>query len=52
MLARFAEEDAAATIYALGNDSVYLRLVDGYEWTAEDYARWLERLLTRTLTDQ
>ncbi|MGH2886814.1 MAG: TetR/AcrR family transcriptional regulator [Solirubrobacteraceae bacterium] len=46
------QEHAAATIYAVANDSVYLRLVDGYGWTTEDYARWLGRLLTTALTDQ
>jgi predicted deacylase len=45
-------ENAAATIYALANDSVYVRLVDGYGWTSRDYARWLGRLLTAALTDQ
>jgi AcrR family transcriptional regulator len=40
---------AAATIYALANDSVYLRLAEAYGWSTTDYARWLEDILTHAL---
>ena len=43
------EEQATATIYALANDSVYLRLVDGYGWSAQQYGRWLAHTLSATL---
>jgi AcrR family transcriptional regulator len=46
-----SETHAEATIYALANDSVYLRLTDGYGWSAEDYAQWLATVLIATLTD-
>jgi AcrR family transcriptional regulator len=46
-----SETYAAATIYALANDSVYLRLTDGYGWSTEDYAHWLATVLIATLTD-
>jgi hypothetical protein len=52
LAAGVTEQDAAATIYALANDSVYLRLVDGYGWSTADYARWLEHLLTAALIDR
>ncbi len=45
-----SEQQAAATIYALTNDSVYLRLVDGYGWSAQEYGRWLGHTLTAALT--
>jgi AcrR family transcriptional regulator len=44
-----SEEQAAATIYALANDSVYLRLVDGYGWSAQQYGRWLACTLSAAL---
>ncbi len=47
-----SESHAAATIYALANDSVYLRLTDGYGWNSDDYADWLEHVLTAVLTDR
>jgi hypothetical protein len=47
-----SEQHAAATIYALANDSVYLRLIDGYRWTSHDYGNWLARTLTAALTGQ
>ncbi len=43
-------EDAADTIYALANESVYLRLTDGRGWSQQRYAQWLARVLQRTLT--
>jgi hypothetical protein len=52
LAADITQEHAAATIYALANDSVFLRLVDGYGWSTEDYARWLVRLLTAALIDR
>jgi AcrR family transcriptional regulator len=45
-----SQAQAAATIYALVNEAVYLRLTDGYGWNAQDYALWLEHVLTITLT--
>ena len=42
-------DGAAATIYALVNEAVHLRLVDGYGWTVEEYRSWLERTLRATL---
>lgn len=42
-------DSAAATIYALVNESVYLRLVDGFAWTPEQYRDWLARTLATTL---
>jgi AcrR family transcriptional regulator len=44
-----SEQEAAATIYGLASDSVYLRLVDGYGWSTDDYARWLGRVLNSAL---
>lgn len=44
-----SEPQAAATIYALANDSVYLRLTDGYGWTAQEYGRWLGSVLAAAL---
>jgi AcrR family transcriptional regulator len=46
-----SKREAAATIYALANHSVYLRLIDGYGWKTADYARWLEDVLIRKLTE-
>jgi TetR/AcrR family transcriptional regulator, regulator of autoinduction and epiphytic fitness len=43
------EQEAAATIYALANDSVYLRLIDGCGWSPDDYGRWLGRVLAAAL---
>jgi hypothetical protein len=40
---------AAATIYAVLNESAYLRLVDGFGWTTDQYRDWLARVLTRAL---
>jgi AcrR family transcriptional regulator len=45
-----SEGYAAATIYALVNDTTYLRLTEQYGWSAQEYAHWLERTLTTTLT--
>lgn len=45
-----SEQQAAGTIYALTNDSVYLRLADGYGWSAQEYGRWLGHVLTAALT--
>jgi hypothetical protein len=42
-------DSAAATIYALVNESVYLRLVDGLAWTPDQYRDWLARTLARAL---
>jgi AcrR family transcriptional regulator len=42
-------DSAAATIYALVNESVYLRLVDGLAWTPDHYGDWLARTLARAL---
>ena len=42
-------EAAAATIYGIVNESVYLRLVDGFGWTAENYRDWLARVLAQVL---
>jgi hypothetical protein len=44
-------DDAASTIYALANESVYLRLVDGYGWSPDRYRAWLEQTLKKTLFD-
>lgn len=44
-----AVDEAADTIYALANDSVYLRLIDGCGWPPERYAPWLSRVLTGAL---
>jgi AcrR family transcriptional regulator len=43
------ERDAAATIYALASEAVFLRLTDGYGWTTRRYARWLGDVLAATL---
>lgn len=40
---------AASTLYAIVNESVYLRLVDGCGWTPDEYRAWLDRTLTTTL---
>ena len=42
-------DNAAATIYALTNEAVHLRLADGYGWTAEEYRSWLERTLRASI---
>jgi AcrR family transcriptional regulator len=42
-------EVAAATIYALVDTSVYLRLVDGCGWPPDRYRAWLAGTLRRTL---
>ena len=44
-------DSAAATIYALVNESVYLRLVDGFGWTTEQYRDWLVRALIKELLE-
>ncbi len=44
-----SEPDAASTIYAVANDAVYLRLIDGYGWSSQQFAHWLERVLTAAL---
>lgn len=45
-------DDAANTLYAILNESVYLRLVDGCGWTPDEYRSWLERTLRKTLLRQ
>lgn len=40
----------AATIYALVNETVYMRLTDAYGWSTQAFADWLEHLLRATLT--
>jgi AcrR family transcriptional regulator len=40
---------AAATIYGIVNESVYLRLIDGCGWTSDRYRDWLARVLARAL---
>lgn len=47
-----SEQEAAATIYALASDSVYLRLIDGHGWSTDDDARWLGRVLNAALLDK
>jgi AcrR family transcriptional regulator len=42
-------DDAADTIYALANESVYLRLIDGCGWAPDRYAAWLTRVLKGAL---
>jgi hypothetical protein len=42
-------DSAAATIYALVNESVYLRLADGFGWTPDQYRDWLARTLVGAL---
>jgi hypothetical protein len=42
-------KEAAATIYAIVNETVYLRLIDGYGWNTQRYAEWLEHTLTTAL---
>ena len=42
-------DDAASTIYAIANESVYLRLVDGCGWSPDRYQAWLEQTLRKTL---
>jgi AcrR family transcriptional regulator len=43
------QKDAAATIYALASDAVFLRLTDGYGWSAQRYGKWLADVLVATL---
>jgi hypothetical protein len=43
--------DAASTIYAIANESVYLRLVDGCGWSPDRYHAWLEQTLRKTLLE-
>jgi len=47
--AEITVEDATDAIYALANESVYLRLVDRAGWTPERYAEWLAKILTGAL---
>lgn len=47
-----SESRAAATIYAVANEAVYIRLIDGYGWSSQDYALWLEHVLTAALTER
>lgn len=42
---------AASTIYAVVNEAVYLRLVDGCGWTPAEYRVWLHRTLAKTLLE-
>lgn len=42
-------DDAAGTIYAIANESVYLRLVEGCGWSTDRYRTWLEQTLRKTL---
>jgi len=42
-------DTAAATIYAIVNESVYLRLIDGCGWTSDRYRDWLRRMLVKAL---
>jgi AcrR family transcriptional regulator len=44
-------DDAASTMYAIVNESVYLRLVDGCGWSSDRYRAWLERTLRNTLLE-
>ena len=46
------QRDAAATIYALASDAVFLRLTDAYGWTARRYAKWLGDVLVAALLDR
>jgi AcrR family transcriptional regulator len=43
------QQALAAPPYALVNESVYLRLVDGLAWTPDQYRDWLARTLARAL---
>jgi AcrR family transcriptional regulator len=45
-------EAAAATIYGIVNESVYLRLVDGFGWTATRYRDWLACVLAELLLSE
>ena len=51
LAADITEDDAASTIYAIANESVYLRLVDGYGWSPDRYRAWLEQTLRKTLLE-
>ncbi|PZR65117.1 MAG: hypothetical protein DLM63_12750 [Solirubrobacterales bacterium] len=42
-------QDAADTIYAVANGTVYLRLTQNCDWTPTHYANWLTSTLTATL---
>lgn len=42
-------DTGASTLYAIVNESVYLRLVDGCGWTPDEYRAWLDRTLRKTL---
>jgi AcrR family transcriptional regulator len=42
-------DTAAATIYGIVNESVYLRLIDGCGWTSDRYHDWLARVLAKAL---
>jgi len=45
-------DTAANTLYAIVNESVYLRLVDGCGWTPNEYHSWLARTLRKALLGQ
>lgn len=45
-------DTAASTLYAVVNESVYLRLVDGCGWTPDEYRSWLDRTLKETLLQE
>jgi len=45
-------DSAANALYAIVNESVYLRLVDGCGWTLDEYRTWLERTLRQMLLRQ
>jgi AcrR family transcriptional regulator len=51
LAADVSADDAASTIYAIANDSVYLRLVDGCGWSPDRYRAWLEQTLRKTLLE-
>jgi AcrR family transcriptional regulator len=42
-------DTAASALYAIANESVYLRLVDGCGWTPDEYRSWLDRTLRKML---
>jgi hypothetical protein len=44
-------DNAASTIYAIANEAVYLRLVDGCGWSLDRYHAWLEQTLRKTLLE-
>ena len=49
LAAQIRPRDAAAAIYALSNETIFLRLTDGYGWSKRRYGTWLADTLIATL---